>query len=155
MTAYGDAVATITRVRTIAAPAQAAWDVLADFGAIADWAHNVDHSCLLEHGADVTAAGTTRRVQVGRNTLVERITESAAPTVLGYDIEGLPGPLRRVANRWVLTPTGDGTSVALTSTVSIGANPVAHLAEHAVCRVMAKQSDAMLAGLAARVEASR
>lgn len=146
-------VAAISRSRTIAAPPQAVWDVLADFGALSSWAGNVNHSCLLEHGPEV-ALGTSRRVQVGRDVLVERITEFTAPAVLAYDIEGLPRRLRRVANRWTLASAGTGAAVTLTSTVDIGANPVAGLAERAMCRYLAKQSDEMLAGLAARLEGS-
>lgn len=147
--------ATISRSRTIAASPQRVWDVLADFGSISAWAANVDHSCLLEHRADGVDVGTTRRVQVGRDALVERITEATSPVTLAYDIEGLPRRLRRVANRWSLAPAGPaGTTVTLTSTVEIGSNPVAGIAERAMCRVMAKQSDVMLAGLAARLEGS-
>lgn len=148
--------AQISRSRTVAAPPEAVWAVLADFGAISAWAANVDHSCLLEHGPDGPAPGMSRRVQVGRDALVERITEIIAPVTLAYDIEGLPRRLRRVANRWTLSPSaaGGGTDVTLTSTVEIGDNPVAGLAERAMCRFMSKQSDVMLAGLAARVEGS-
>lgn len=144
--------ASISRSRIVAAPAQAVWDALADFGALSSWARNVDHSCLLEHGADGTAVGTSRRVQVGRDVLVERITESTAPTALAYDIEGLPRRLRRVQNRWTLKPAGDSCDVTLTTTVEIAANPVAAVAERAMCRYLARQSDVMLAGLAARLE---
>jgi hypothetical protein len=144
-------VATILRSRSIAAPPAALWDVLADFGALSTWASNVDHSCILERGT--TLLGTSRRVQVGRNTLVERVTECAAPKVLSYDIEGLPRRLGRVSNRWTLTTAGESvTTVTLTSTVQIGRNPAARLAERAVCRMLAHQSDVMLAGLATRVE---
>ena len=149
-----DRVARISRSRTIAAPPEAVWDVLADFGALSSWAANVDHSCLLEHGADGAAVGTSRRVQVGRDTLVERITEMTVPTALAYDVQGLPRRLRRIANRWTLTPAGDSTDVTLTSTVDIGVNPVAAVAERAMCRLLAKQSDVMLAGLAERLEGS-
>ncbi len=146
--------ATISRTRTVAAPASDVWNVLADFGSISAWAANVDHSCLLEHGEDPAAVGTSRRVQVGRDTLVERITDSTAPSTLRYTIEGLPRPLGRLANRWTVTPFGGTAAVTLTSTVEIGANPLARIAEKAVCRFMAKQSDTMLAGLANRVEGS-
>lgn len=128
--------------------------MLADFGAISAWASAVDHSCLLEHGDDATAVGTTRRVQVGRDTVVERITESSPPDVLAYDIEGLPPRLGRVSNRWALTPSGTATLVTLTTTVQIGRNPLAWAAEHAACRFLARTSDDLLAGLAARVEGS-
>jgi uncharacterized protein YndB with AHSA1/START domain len=147
-------VAQISRSRSIAAAPQRVWDVLADFGGLSSWAANVDHSCLLEHGPDGPGVGTTRRVQVGRDTLVERITEIHAPDALAYDIEGLPRPVRRVANRWTLTPKDDSTGIILTTTVEIGANPLAGVAERALCRFMAKQSDTMLAGLAARLEGS-
>jgi len=149
-----DRVARISRSRTIAAPPEAVWDVLADFGALSSWAANVDHSCLLEHGADGAAVGTSRRVQVGRDTLVERITEMTVPTALAYDVQGLPRRLRRIANRWTLTAAGDSTDVTLTSTVDIGVNPVAAVAERAMCRLLAKQSNVMLAGLAERLEGS-
>ena len=146
--------ASISRTRTVAAPASAVWEVLADFGTISTWADNVDHSCLLEHGEDPAAVGTSRRVQVGRDTLVERITDSIAPATLRYSIEGLPTLLGRVANRWTVTPFGETAVVTLTSSVDIGGNPVARVAEKAACRFMAKQSDTMLAGLARRVEGS-
>jgi len=136
----------------VAAPVQTVWDILADFGAISAWAKNVDHSCILERAPD-GALGMSRRVQVGRNALVEKITEYAAPTMLAYDIEGLPQRLRRVANRWSLTATTlGGTSVTLTSTVEVGDNPLARIAEYLVCRVMARQSDTMLTGLAKKAE---
>lgn len=127
--------------------------MLADFGTIGEWADSVDHSCILEHGPQ-GLVGTSRRVQVGRNTLVERITESAAPATLAYDIEGLPHRLRRVSNRWTLAAApGGGTDVRITSTVQIGTNPLARIAERALCAMMATQSDTMLTGLAKRAEA--
>ena len=146
------AVAAISRTSTIAADPRAAWETLADFGAIASWAPNVDHSCLLEHDGTTT----TRRVQVGRDALVERITDFTPPIALAYDIEGLPRRLRRVANRWTVTPAPGGrTTVTLTSTVEIGPNPVAWVAERVMCRMMAKQSERMLDGLKTQLEGSQ
>lgn len=140
----------------MAAVPQAVWDLLADFGSLSSWARNVDHSCLLEHRGDGVGVGTSRRVQVGRNTLVERITEFAPLTTLGYSIEGLPSRLRRVTNCWTLEPTAQGfTTVTLTTAVEVGTTPVARVAARAVCRLLTKQSDALLAGLAQRVEGRR
>jgi len=140
----------------MAATPQTVWEVLADFGSLSAWARNVDHSCLLQHGADGVAVGTTRRVQIGRNTLVERITECVPAATLGYDIQGLTRRLHRVANRWTLEPAAPGfTAVSVTTTVEIGTNPVAQVAERAMCRLMMKQSDVMLAGLSQRVEGRR
>ncbi|WP_170219988.1 SRPBCC family protein [Mycolicibacterium hodleri] len=152
---FDGGVADISRSRSITAPPQAIWDVLADFGSLSSWADNVDHSCILNHGPGGAAAGTTRRVQVGGNTLVERITEFDPRTALAYDIEGLPTRLRTVINRWTLRPTGDATDVTLTSRVEIGAGPIARAAEWVVCRGMARESDSMLTGLVRRMENPR
>lgn len=148
-----DGVADISRSRAIAAQPQAIWDVLADFGSLSEWAGNVDHSCVSNRGPDGGPLGTTRRVQVGRNALLERITEFGPPSTLAYDITGLPPRLRKVTNRWTLRPTApDATVVTLTTTIEIGPGPLARLTERIVCRAMAKQSDALLAGLAHRWE---
>jgi hypothetical protein len=45
--------------------------------------------------------------------------------------------------------------VILTSAVEIGSRPDQQLAERVMCRVLARQSDAMLAGLAKRTESAR
>jgi len=147
-------VAEIRRSRTIAAEAQAIWDVLADFGAASSWAGIVDHSCLLSPAAQGVGVGTARRVQMGRDTLVERITEFDAPRALAYDVEGFPRQLRRLNNRWTLSPTAGGTVVTLTLTVEIGRNAIQRLAESAVARFSARQLEAILTGLAAALEGS-
>ncbi|OBG58327.1 SRPBCC family protein [Mycobacterium sp. E3339] len=147
--------ADIHRTRTIAARIGDIWETLADFGSISSWAGNVDHSCILYSGPDGNPLGTTRRVQVKRDALVERITEFDPPRGLGYDIEGLPSRLRRVANRWTLEPAAADTLVTLTSTVEIGPRPTQRLAERLLCRVLARQSAVLLAGLANRLEHAR
>jgi hypothetical protein len=93
-------------------------------------------------------------VQIGRNALVETITEFDAPRAIGYDVAGLPKRVRRFTNRWSLRPSDRGTVVTLTSTVEIGSGAVYKVAERAVCRVQTRQSDIMLAGLAQRLENS-
>lgn len=149
--------ADLRRTRSIAARIGDIWETLADFGSISSWAGNVDHSCILFRGPGGSAVGTSRRVQVKRDALVERITEFDPPRALGYDIEGLPARLRRVSNRWTLEPTGDSatTLVTLTSTVEIGPHAMQKLAERTLCRFLARQSEVMLAGLADRLERAR
>ena len=145
-----DPVVEIRRTRTVAAEPQPIWDVLADFGAISSWADNADHSCLLSPEADDIGVGTTRRVQVGRNTLVERITVFTPPSTLAYDVEGFPGWLR-VNNRWTLTPSAGATAVALVSTVTIP-GPLGRIVERVFARVSATMLDELLTGLANRTE---
>lgn len=142
-----------SRSRTIAAEPQAVWGVLADFGAIGAWVGDVDHSCLLRHRDDGGLVGVVRRIQMGRNTLVEEIVEADPPNGLAYDIRGLPPLLGRLRNRWQLRAVAPAsTEVVLTSTVDIGTGPLHRLAERVVGSVMAKKSEAMLAGLAKRLE---
>jgi len=149
-------VADIQRTRAIAAPVDEIWTVLCDFGSITSWAVGVDHSCILYPGPGGGPLGTARRVQVGRDALVERIVEFDPPRVLAYQIDGLPRRLRRVTNRWTLEPArGDSARVTLASTVEIGPRPAQRLAERVFCRLLARQSDGMLAGLAHRLEGAR
>ena len=129
--------------------------MLADFGAVSSWAEFVDHSCLLEHSADGSAIGVSRRVQLGRNTVVERITDFDPPHTLGYDVEGLPSQVRHLHSSWTLRPTAPGfTEVTLASAVEIGSNPMQRLAERIFGRITIKQLDLLLAGLAKEVEGS-
>ena len=146
--------AELDRSRVIAATPTQIWDVLADFGAIASWL-DVDHSSLLRQGPDGAMVGTARRVQIGRNTLVETITECDPQYVLAYEIEGLPKILGEVSNRWKLEPTSGGeTVVTITSTVRKGRGRTQQLVERLACRALARGSGTMLAALAARLENS-
>lgn len=143
--------AVISRSRTVPANQQEVWDVLADFGALSSWADGAAHSEVLHHGPD-GLLGTSRRVQVGRNALVETVTDAVAPTTLAYDIEGMPSRLSPLSNRWTLESVGSGTIVTVTSTVGVNAGPASRAAEWVVGRVMAKMSEEMLACLARRME---
>ena len=143
--------ATVTRSTTVPHDAPRVWDVLADFGAIADWTGFVEHSSLLR--GEPLALGTTRRVQAGSVVVLERITRLEAPEVLEYEIDGLPKAVRAAGNRWELVSTaGAGTTVSITTSVTIGSRPPQRLAERVVGRVLASRSDAMLAGLHAHLE---
>lgn len=148
--------ADIDRSRVIAATPTQIWSVLSDFGALSTWVDKVDHSCILARGADGAMVGTARRVQIGRNTLVERVTECDPQYCLGYDIEGLPKFLGKLANRWTLEPTSGGeTVVTITSSARIGRGRTQQLVERLACQALARESDAMLAGLAKRMESAR
>lgn len=146
-----DGVSGISRSRTIAASPQAIWDVLADFGSLSSWAADVDHSCILRHGQN-GPLGTTRRVQVGRNTFVEHIIDFDPPVTLAYRIEGLPTRVRTAVNRWTLAAKTSATLVTLTNTVEVDAGPLSGPVEWMACRRLAGTSDRLLAALAHRLE---
>lgn len=139
--------AEVSRTAIVAAPVGVVWDLLADFGSLARWVPEVEHSCRLHAGP--VGVGTVRRVQVGRTTLLETITTWSPPDHLGYDITGLPPALRAVRNDWHLRPVDAGTEVTVTTTVDAGPRPPQRLIAGIVARRMAATSDQMLAGLTA------
>lgn len=147
----------VSRRGSIAAPPHDVWAVLADFGAINSWAPNVDHSCLLAEQR--SGVGTRRRIQAGRTTLVETVTEwtppvDDAPGAMAYTLEGLPKVVHSVTNRWQLTPTGSGTAVMLTSTVDAGSRLPQKAIAWVVARKLASASDEMIAGLTSHIAAT-
>ncbi len=140
----------VERTGTIAATPEEVWAVLSDFAAISTWAPNVDHSCLLTEQA--TGVGTARRIQAGRTTLVETVTEWTPPTddttaVLSYALTGLPKVVRSVTNTWNLMQDRAGTAVTLTSTIDAGPRPPQKVVARIVGRKLASASDEMIAGL--------
>ena len=122
------------------------WGVLAEFDKIAGWASNVDHSSFTTNGA--VGVGTVRRVQVGRNALLEEIREWEPNDRLVYSIDGLPPVVRSVTNTWQLNPIEAGTEITLTSSIDAGPRPPQKVAARLFGRAMAKASATMLAGLA-------
>ena len=128
-----------------------AWSVLADFGAIASWVPLIGHSCLL--GETSEGIGATRRVQIARQVLVERVVTWEPGRSLAYDIEGLPPIVGTPRNTWTLSPNKEGTRVALTTTIDTGRNPLKKFAAGKALERMALASDMMLAGLGARTQA--
>lgn len=138
----------LERTATIAAPPERVWDVLADFGAIANWVPMIQHSCLLSEQTE--RPGTIRRVQIARQTLIERVTTWRPAAELAYDIDGLPPIVGTARTTWRLTRLGDGatTQVVLTTEIDAGPNPVRILVVKKVLERMALAADVMLAGLA-------
>lgn len=141
----------LERTTTVAAPPERVWEVLADFGAIATWVPMIQHSCLLSEQTE--HPGTVRRVQIARQTLVERVVTWRPTQELAYDIEGLPPIVGTARNTWRLTASADGagTDVVLTTEIDTGTNPVKRLVAKKVLERMALASDMMLAGLTATV----
>lgn len=126
------------------------WATLADFSAIVSWAPNVDHSSMATAQAD--GVGAVRRVQVGRNAVLERIVEWQPDERLTYALEGLPPVVKSATNTWSLSGSGDSTTATLTSTVDAGPRPPQQLIARMVCRGLAAASRQMLGGLKSQME---
>lgn len=131
---------------TVHADVDRVWESLAAFGDIGSWAANVDHSCVIERSD--TGEIEARRVQVGRQTIVERIAAWEPPARLAYRLEGLPARLGTITNEWKLAAAGPDTEVTLTTTVDAGRRPPARLVEKVISRKVASESESLLAGLA-------
>ena len=136
----------VERSKTIAASPEATWAVLTDFGELARWVPMIQHSCLLSEQTD--GVGTVRRVQIARQTLVERVVTWDAPNELAYSIEGLPPIVGTARNTWRLRDTAGGCAVTLTTEIDTGLNPVKLVIAKKVLERMTMASEFMLAGLA-------
>jgi hypothetical protein len=111
----------------------------------------VDHSEAMT--APPFAVGAARRVQAGRLTLVETVTEWEEPTTLAYTLEGLPPMIGGARNRWDLEPAGpDRTTVTLTVDVTAGPRPPMRLAAAIAARVLGRANGGLLDGLADHIE---
>lgn len=130
-------------------PAAVIWAALADFGSISRWAAPVEHSCLVTDQQE--GIGTERRVQIGRNALIERVIEWESDQRLGYAIEGLP-VVQSAMNSWTLDDSAGATTVTLTSTAEVGPRPPQQLVARVVGRILARASRELLAGLKAHLE---
>lgn len=142
--------AEIAETTSIARPRDDVWAALADFGDMSRWAPKVDHSCLTTHDGD--GVGAVRRVQVGRNALLEHIIAWEPGVRLAYSIEGLPPVIRSVVNTWTLTGADQSTTVTLTTRIDTGPRPPQQLVARVFGRAMAKTSRQMLAGLKTHLE---
>lgn len=145
--------ATADRSATIRVDQGAVWGMLSDFGAIARWTSFVEHSSLVRSGP--MEPGLTRRIQMGRMVVLERLVDVDVPHALEYEIEGLPERISSVRNRWVIEDEGpDSSTVSVTTTVTIGPRPPQRLAELVLARILARRSGAMLAGLTNHLEST-
>lgn len=118
------------------------WAALADFGAISSWASNVDHSSMVTAAAE--GEGAARRVQVGRNALLERVIDWTPDHTLSYEIEGLPPMVRFASNTWRLRGNGDTTTATLTTAIDVGPRQLQRAIAWIVANAVARASRGLL-----------
>jgi len=102
----------ISKKIDIASSVAEAWEVLASFESISDWADNVSHSCLLSN--QLEGVGTCRRIQTGNSSVTEHVTRWEDLRYLSYEIRGLPPVFKQVLNTWSLKPSEIGVQLSLT-----------------------------------------
>jgi carbon monoxide dehydrogenase subunit G len=139
-----------SRTRTVSAPPEQVWALLARFDRIVEWAPAVVHSEALTTPS--SGVGAARRAQVGRLTLVETVTDWDEGSTLAYTMEGLPPFVNRAVNRWDLEPAGpERTTITLTVDVTPGPRPPMRLAAALAARVIDGGNAKLLDGLATAI----
>lgn len=139
----------VANERSVAASPTAVWAVLSDFGRLACWAQDIDHSCQLTERRE--GVGTERRVQVKSNVVLERVTVWQPNEALAYEIVGLPSVVSSVVNEWTLSAEGDRTQLALTAQIEPGPKPPMKLAARLLARQMGSVNQRLLRDLDAAV----
>jgi uncharacterized protein YndB with AHSA1/START domain len=135
----------VTRSRLIPASTARVWATLADFAAISGWAPNVSHSSPASEAGD--ELGAIRRVQVGRNALLEQVTEWAPPLRLSYTIEGLPPDAGVITTTWQLDAHGEATLTSVTTVVDATGGPRGRIVGKVVAKLLGRAAAQMLDGL--------
>lgn len=141
----------VQRSRHLRHDPAAIWAVLARFDRIVDWAPKVGHSALTTEQAE--GVGTARRVQVGRQALIETVTIWEPERTLAYEIAGLPPLVAGVTNRWDLAAdTGGRTFVTMTSVIDPGPGAKGKVGARVLRLPLGQAGDSMLDGLAAHLD---
>lgn len=140
----------VVHSRTVAAPVEVVWAVLADFDRLADWAPLIAHSSAMTAAGE--GIGAIRRVAVGGSVLLEQVTEWEAESRLAYQIQGLPPMIASVVNRWDLSADGPATVVSLTATVEPGPKPPMKAAAAIAARKIGATNKSLIECLATEAE---
>ena len=138
-----------SRTITIDTTPEVIWGALAQFDAIATWVPLIQHSCALPPAR--TGAGAARRIQLPRQTLVERVTVWEPSQRLAYTIDGLPPIAGIPETTWTLTAHDGATAVEITTAIRTSLNPLRALAASAALKRLGLAADMMLAGLMTHV----
>ncbi len=137
----------VIRQIKINAPKEKVWEVLADFGAVANWAPTISEShSTTEATRGVGAERACEHEKMGH--IEERIVSWDAGSSLSYDvIKGLPFPMKSLNNIWSVSDAGDGAVVTLTMDFRMGMGPLGALPALMARPMMRKETGVSLAGL--------
>lgn len=139
---------TTATTRTIGATPDEVWQVLADFGTIAQWSRGVRTSELTGEAAQGT--GATRHCELSpAGSLDETITAWEPERLLGISVDNIKVvPMKHVDTTFALRDNGDGsTDVTMTSVISPKGGPLAGLVGRRLQRGLPKAADALLSDL--------
>ena len=138
----------ITRQVKINAAKEKTWEILADWGAVSNWAPTITEShTTTEAKRGVGSIRSCDHTQMGN--IEEEVVAWEEGSSLSYDvIKGLPMPMKSLNNTWSISAEGDGSVVTLTMDFGMKFGPLgAMMAALAVRRMMNKEMGVTLAGL--------
>lgn len=129
------------------------WEVLADFGAVSNWAPTITESATVgAANQGVGAVRTCKHVKMGK--LQETIVSWTESEAYSYDVTfGLPFPMKTLRNHWSVREQGASTEVKLHQEFSTKLGPLGSLMESMMLkRLMRKEMRLALAGLKYHIE---
>lgn len=144
------AMRTIQVRRTLRAPADRVFDVLADHAGYAKF-DGVRSAALVRPGAsEPNGVGALREIRIGSARFEEEITVFERPTRMEYRIVRSRPPIAHELGRIVLTPVDGGVDVEWTSIFRVALPLIGGLATAIAARRMTKGFAATLAAVEAR-----
>ena len=137
----------ITKEVRIDASKEKVWEILADWGAVSNWAPTIleSHSTTEATGG-VGAERACEHEKMGH--IEERVGAWHEGSSLSYDvIKGLPFPMKSLNNTWSVSADGDGAVVTLTMDFRMGMGPLGALPALMARPMMRNEMGLSLAGL--------
>ncbi len=129
----------LTRQVKINAPKEKTWEILADWGAVSNWAPTITESHITTDAKrGVGAIRSCDHTQMGN--IEEEVVAWEEGTSLSYDvIKGLPMPMKSLNNIWSVSGEGADSIVTLTIDLGLMFGPLGSLiASLAVRRMLIK-----------------
>ena len=137
----------ITRQVRSNASKEKVWEILADWGAVSNWAPTISEShSTTEATRGVGAERACEHEKMGH--IEERIVAWDEGSSLSYEVtKGLPFPMKSLNNTWSVSDAGDGAVVTLTMDFRMGMGPLGALPALMARPMMRKEMRLSLAGL--------
>ena len=142
---------TITASKVIAAPQQAVWDVLLDFGNISAWNSGVERSYLTSDEEHITVGATRHCDLKPLGGLEETLRTMDEPNRAVISIDKTSKiPIKNGEAEFLLEPEGDGTKTTINYTYTPKGGPLAGL----VAKLLKGQLTSGFAGFLDDLEAA-
>ncbi len=130
------------------------WEIMADYGGVANWAPTITSSKLL---TDANGGMGARRTcdHISGAAIEEVITEWEEGEYYSYEMTTSLGPVKTLVNTWAVRSEGNDTVVTLSMDFKMRFGPLGLLMIPMAKMMMGKEMKLALAGLKHHVETSQ